>query len=271
MILKKQVYQPDKRASPVIGILLFFISIVLLVLTTPFGFIYGLFHGLFTKGFRGIAEYLLKVAISIDQLGNVLMQDLLNVLWVKEGGYRFGNRDETISSALGRNRKLGTLTAFGRGIDKLLDHIDPDHSLNSIDYYIEPSEEIIELIAWIHIADGQILSTKSSGKDLYYLPSGERIPEESDTQTLYRAIREKLDVQLDLPGLLFTGIFEAQAHGRKPGNLVRMTCYSGRYTGRLAPNTDIAEIVWLNYSNRDMVPPVDQGIFDFLKEKGELI
>lgn len=271
MILKKQVYQPDKKANPVIGVLLFLISVILLVITTPIGFIYGLLHGLFTRGFRGIAEYLLKVAISIDQLGNVLMQHLLNLLWVKEGGYKFGNRDETISSALGRNRKLGTLTALGRGIDKFLDTIDPDHSLNSIDYYIEPSEEIIELIAWIYIADGQVLSTKSRENELYYLPSGIRIPEESDTQTLYKAMKGKLDVELDLPGLRFVGIFEAQADGQKPGILVRMTCYSGNYTGRLVPNRDIAEIVWLNYSDRDMVPPVDQYIFDFLNEKGELI
>ncbi len=271
MILKKQVYRPDKKANPVIGVLLFLISVVLLVLTTPFGFLYGLFHGLFTKWFRGMAEYLLKVAISIDQLGNVMMQDLLNQLWVQEGGYKFGNRDETISSALGRNRKLGTLTALGRGIDKFLDTIDPDHSLNSIDYYIEPSEEIRELIAWIHIVDGQILSTKSRGDAFYYLPSGVRVPDESDTRTLYGAMKVKLDVELNLPELRFMGIFEAQADGQKPGILVRMTCYSGNYTGRLVPNRDITEIVWLNYSDRDMVSLVDQYIFDFLNEKGELI
>lgn len=271
MILKKQVYQPDKRANPIIGVLLFLISIVLLAVTAPFGFVYGIFESLFTKGFRGIGEYLLKVAISIDQLGNVLMQHLLNVLWVKDGGYKFGNRDETISSALGRNRKLGTLTVFGRGIDKFLDYIDPDHTLNSIDYYIEPSEEIVELIAWIHIEGGQILSTKSTGKDLYYIPSGARIPEVSDSQALYSVIKEKLDVELDLPAIHYTGIFEAQADNQDPGILIRMTCYSGSYTGRLLPKTEIAEIVWLNYGNRDMVPPVDQLIFDFLKEKGELV
>ena len=127
MIIKKQVYQPNKKANPFIGVILFLISVVLFVITAPFGFIYGIFHSLFSRGLMGVGEYLLKIAISIDQLGNVLMQHLLNTLWVKKGGYKFGNRDETISSALGRNKKLGTLTFFGKLIDKILDVIDRNH------------------------------------------------------------------------------------------------------------------------------------------------
>ena len=138
MIFKKHSQQPSKKVNPFIGLLLFLISVLLLLITGPLGFIYGLLHGIFTRGLRGIGEYLLKIAISIDQLGNVIMQHLLNLLWVKKGGYPFGNRDETISSALGKNKAQGTLTAFGKLIDNILDLIDPNHSLNSIDYYVEP-------------------------------------------------------------------------------------------------------------------------------------
>lgn len=138
MILKKQPEQLDKKVNPLFGFLLFLISIILLVLTGPLGFLYGFCHGLLTRGITGVGEYLLKVSISIDQLGNVLMQHLLNALWVKEGGYLFGNRDETISSALGKNKAQSTLTGFGKLIDTILDLIDPNHSLNSIDYYVEP-------------------------------------------------------------------------------------------------------------------------------------
>jgi len=270
MILKKQVYQPNKKANPLVGILLFLISIVLFAITGPLGFIYGIFHTLLTKGFRGISEYFLKIAISIDQLGNVMMQHLLNALWVKKGGYRFGNRDETISSALGRNNKLGTLTGFGKAIDKFLDFIDPNHSLNSIDYYIEPSEQIIDKLAWIHIVDGRILSTRSKGKTKYYIPGGKRELGESDAEALFREIKEELSVELKLPTLNFIGIFEAQADGHKPGTLVRMTCYSADYSGTLRPDSEIEEIVWLNYSDIDKVAPVDVLIFDFLKTKGLL-
>ncbi|WP_205783225.1 hypothetical protein [Flagellimonas allohymeniacidonis] len=138
MILKHQDCKRDKPVNPLIGILLFLISIVLFVFTGPLGFIFALLQQLFTKGLRGVGEYALQLAISIDQLGNVLMQHLFNGLWITKNGYKFGNRDETISSALGKNKQLGTLTGFGRLIDGLLDIIDPNHSLNSIDYYIEP-------------------------------------------------------------------------------------------------------------------------------------
>ena len=271
MILKKQENLPNKKSSPFVGILLFIVSLILLILTGPLGFLYGILYSLFTKGFRGIGEYLLKIAVSIDQLGNVLMQYLLNALWVKRGGYKFGNRDETISSALGRNKRLGTLTRFGLAIDKILDTLDPNHSLNSIDYYIEPSQEVLDVLAWIHMADNRILCTRSSGKDVYYIPGGKREPGESDTQALSREIKEELQVTLDISSLKFMGIFEARAHGVQPGVMVRMKCYTGGYTGELCPDFEISEMVWLSYGDKNMVAEVDKLIFDFLNKKGYLI
>lgn len=270
MIRKKRVYKADKKVNPLIGVLLFLISIVLLAVSGPLGFIYGFFHAFFTKGFKGIGEFLLKIAISIDQLGNVMMQHLLNILWVKKGCYNFGNRDETISSALGRNKNLGTLTGFGNWIDKLLDVIDPNHSLNSIDYYIEPSDQIIDKLAWIHIVDGRILMTRTEGREKYYIPGGKRETGESDAQALFREIKEELSVELDITSLFFIGIFEAQADGHKPGILVRMTCYTASYHGELLPASEIAEMVCLNYKDKHMVSEVDVLIFNFLWEKGQL-
>ncbi len=252
------------------GILLFLISIVLLVLTVPLGFLYGIFYALFTKGLKGLGEYTLKIAVSIDQLGNVVMQHLLNLLWIRKKGYKFGNRDETISSALGRNKKRGTLNGFGKAIDWILDGIDPDHSLNSIDYYIEPSDEIIDKLAWIHIVDKKILSTRSKGKEKYYIPGGKREVGESDTDALVREIREELSVDLDISTLEYIRIFEAPADGKAAGITVRMTCYSGDYSGVLKPDSEIAEMVWLNYRDRDKIAAVDKLIFDYLKEREEL-
>lgn len=138
MILHKENHKKDKETNPLIGILLFLISIVLMLITGPIGFIFAFLKLLFTKGIKGIGAYALQLAISIDQLGNVLMQHLFNSLWIKNNGYQFGNRDETISSAIGKNKERDTLTSLGKTIDKLLDLIDPNHSLNSIDYYIQP-------------------------------------------------------------------------------------------------------------------------------------
>lgn len=265
------MYRPQKKGSPFIGLLLFLLSIVLLVITGPLGLVYGLFHSLFTKGFIGVGEYFLKIAISIDQLGNVLMQHLLNDLWTKKGRYPFGNRDETISSALGRNKLLGTLTGFGKGVDSLLDTIDPNHALNSIDYYIEPTTAIIDKLAWIHIVDGRILGIRSKDKDYYSIPSGKREPGETNAQALFKRIKEDLTVELELASLQFKGIFEAPMDRHQPGTLVRMTCYSATYSGNLMPASNITEMTWLNYKDSDKIPAVDKLIFNFLKENGLLI
>lgn len=271
MILKKQVYKVDKKVNPLIGILLFLISIFLFIFTLPLGFIYGIFHGLFKKGIVGLGEYLLKIAISIDQLGNVGMQHLLNLVWIKKGGYKFGNRDETISSALGRNNKLGTLTKFGKAIDQLLDFLDKNHSLNSIDYYIEPSAEIIDQLAWIYILDQKLLVIRPNGTSKYRLPGGLKEPNESDAMALTREIKEELKIILEISSFEYIGIFEAQADGRKPAILARTTCYSSKYEGKLAGNMEFGEILWLNYKDRGKVSEVDKLIFDYLKDSGQLV
>ncbi len=270
MIIKKVEYRPDKKVNPFIGLLLFLISVVLFMFTVPFGFLYGVLHSLITKGFKGVGEFFLKIAISIDQLGNVLMQHLLNVLWIQKGGYKFGNRDETISSALGRNHQLGSLNAFGKMIDSILDRFDPNHSLNSIDYYIEPSDQIVDQLAWVNMVGGQILTVRNTGTEKYVIPFTKKDPDETAAEVLYRELKLGLGIELLLPTLKFMGVFEAQADAHTPGTLTRMSCYTGEFDGNLKPTPPVVAMVWLNYKDRDMVSEVDKRIFDYLKEKGLL-
>jgi 8-oxo-dGTP diphosphatase len=129
---------------------------------------------------------------------------------------------------------------------------------------------LIDKIAWIRLADGKILSTRSRGKDVYYLPGGKREPGETDVQTLVREIREELDVAIAPDSASHVGTFEAQAHGHATGITVRMTCYAADYRGTLSPSSEIAEFVWLSYADRDRVSPVDQIIFDHLHGDGQL-
>lgn len=130
--------QTQRKANIFVGLLLFLVSIILLIITTPIGFVYGFFYRLFTSFLKGLGGYFIEIAVSIDQLGNVIMQHILNLLWIKREGYKFGNRDETISSALGKNKVQNTLSGFGKLIVSILDAIDPNHVLDSIDYYVEP-------------------------------------------------------------------------------------------------------------------------------------
>ncbi|MGW4062555.1 NUDIX hydrolase [Amycolatopsis sp. NPDC004747] len=129
---------------------------------------------------------------------------------------------------------------------------------------------MIDKIAWIHVVDGRVLSTRSRGKDVYYLPGGKREPGETDRETLVREIREELDVAIDVESITPAGTFEAQAHGHAAGTLVRMTCYTAGYRGTCKASSEIEEVVWLGYADRGRVSAVDQLIFDHLHAAGQL-
>ena len=267
MIRRKQQDNKSKKTHPLIGALLFLISVVLMILTGPLGLIYGLLHSLFKSGLGGIGEYFLKIAISIDQLGTVIMQHLLNTLWIKPGGYSFGNRDETVSSALGKNKRLGTLTAFGRLIDAILDKIDPNHSLNSIDYYVEPSSEMLDQVAWIHTRDRRLLCLRDEGS-VYRIPTADKSLEDSEGETLFRMVKEDLGVELDIASIQLMELFQIE---NKPSKKVlRKTCYKAKFTGALSNTNHITELCWLGFADRDAVVDIDRKIFDYLLEKGEL-
>ncbi|MET8847667.1 NUDIX domain-containing protein [Amycolatopsis sp. NPDC004625] len=129
---------------------------------------------------------------------------------------------------------------------------------------------MIDKIAWLHLVDGRILSTRSRGKDVYYLPGGKREPGETDAETLVREIREELGVEITAGSIAAAGTFEAQAHGHAAGTLVRMTCYTAGYRGTLEASSEIDELAWLGYADRDRVSAVDQLIFDHLHATGQL-
>jgi len=130
--------------------------------------------------------------------------------------------------------------------------------------------KLIDKLAWIEIKDKTILSTKSYGKDKYYLPGGKREPGETDEQALCREIKEELCIDLNKDTLKFVGEFQANAHGHSVDTFVKMTCYMADYTGTLKADSEIEEIRWLKYADKDITSEVDHLIFDFLKEKGLL-
>jgi 8-oxo-dGTP diphosphatase len=129
---------------------------------------------------------------------------------------------------------------------------------------------LIDKIAWIRLQDGKILSTRSRGQDVYYIPGGKREPGETDVQTLVREIREELDVAIAPGSATHVGTFQAQAHGHAAGIAVRMTCYTADYQGTLAPSSEVDELIWLTYADRDRVSPGDQLIFDHLHQNSQL-
>ena len=129
---------------------------------------------------------------------------------------------------------------------------------------------IIDKLAWIEIKSKSILSTRSYGKDKYYIPGGKRENGETDEQALCREIKEELSVDIKINTMQFVGVFQAQAHGHTAGTIVQMTCYMADFTGQLKADSEIEEIKWLNYSDKDIIADVDKLIFDYLKENGLL-
>jgi len=128
----------------------------------------------------------------------------------------------------------------------------------------------IDKLAWVRVENGRVLCACSRGKDLYYVPGGKRDPGESDAQALIREVSEELTVRLKPESIAYYGTFQAQAHGKPEGVMVQMTCYTADYEGTLVPASEVAEIAWLSYAERDRVSGAGQLIFDHLKEKGLL-
>lgn len=125
----------------------------------------------------------------------------------------------------------------------------------------------IDKLAFIELKDRKVLETCSFNKDKWYIPGGKREAGETDEQALVREVKEELSVDLVPETIQHYGMFEAQAHGKPEGTVVRMTCYMAQYRGTLTPSAEVEKMDWFDYSKKDMVSPVDQLIFDDLKLK----
>lgn len=131
--------------------------------------------------------------------------------------------------------------------------------------------KIIDKLAWIEIQNKSILSTRSKGKNKYYIPGGKREIGESDIQALTREIKEELSVDLVKESITFLGNFEGQAHGHTEGIVVKMQCYISKFNGKLKPAAEIEEMTWLNFKDIEDVSPVDKTIFKWLKQRDLII
>lgn len=132
------------------------------------------------------------------------------------------------------------------------------------------SKKIIDKLAWLGLKDKKIVMTLSRGKDVWYIPGGKREKGESDLQALIREVKEELDVLVDESTAKLYGVFEAQAHGQPEGVIVRMTCYTSDYMGKLKASSEIEQMEYFTYDMKHRSGIVDNIIFDDLREKGLL-
>jgi 8-oxo-dGTP diphosphatase len=125
----------------------------------------------------------------------------------------------------------------------------------------------IDKLAWLHIQNRKVLCARSIGKSTFYIPGGKRNLGESDEEALVREIKEELIVDLDTTTLFFFGALEAQADGKPEGTIVKISCYQAKYTGTLAPDSEIEELSWLGFSDISKCSLVVQKLFEQLNEQ----
>ena len=138
-MLKNNFMKKDATTGFIKSFLLFSIAFVLVVTTTPIGFVYALLRQLFFGKAKTLQIYFIEVALALDNAGNVIMQHLLNdtLLINNTNTYQFGNKKETISSVIGKNHLTNTLSPLGKALNSFLNFIDKGHSLNSIIYDVK--------------------------------------------------------------------------------------------------------------------------------------
>ena len=106
-----------------IGFILFIIALILIFFLTIVNYWY-----VETK--KG---YFKSTARNLDIFANREFRAFWNSVLIEVGSYQFGKEGETLSSVLGKNQRDGTLTKVGLTLVFVLDKIDPNHCLNSID------------------------------------------------------------------------------------------------------------------------------------------
>lgn len=104
---------------------LFVVSIIVFLPLSIINIILVIFKG------GNVSNYFKETAIDIDRFGNRNLRTLLNET-LQKNGYKFGDERETISSALGKNKRDNTLTKTGIIICDILDYLDKNHCIKSI-------------------------------------------------------------------------------------------------------------------------------------------
>ena len=115
-----------------IELVILIVAITLLYLLLPITAVFMIIKYLFTGDKRMLAVWFWRTAEAIDVFANVNGSEFFNSIFITDGGYKFGNPKETISSVIGKNKRDNTLSIAGKMLRWLLDKISDDHCLNSI-------------------------------------------------------------------------------------------------------------------------------------------
>jgi len=115
----------------------------------------------------------------------------------------------------------------------------------------------IDKLTLIILRDKKVLFVRSKNNEVWYSPGGKREEGETDAEALMRELEEELSIQVKPETMTHYGTFEAQAHGKSDGVMVRIACYRAEYEGVLQPSAEIEELAW--FSSEDKMRTTDTG------------
>ena len=128
------------------GLLLLIIAFVLTLfigsLSLVFSIVYYLVTLRFKSGLKALNELFYKIALSIDQLGNVVCAVPFQFLFTKGlDAHQFGDEDDTVSYVIARNFYRDRLTWLGRLLAYTLELCDKGHLKKAIENKIKKDKE----------------------------------------------------------------------------------------------------------------------------------
>src|ERR1700677_787402 len=126
----------------------------------------------------------------------------------------------------------------------------------------------LDVVAWVHADAGRVLTVRSRGRDLLYLPGGKREAGEDDWTAISREVLEELGVALDRSSFGLLGVVRAAAHDQPDYDLVRMSCFTAGYTGTLRACAEVSEYRYLLPADRALLSPASQAALDLAIARG---
>lgn len=115
------------------GILLHIIATLLFLPLSLINLVVVLCLNIRTRGFFKITNgFFRSSAYDIDCFGNHNFRSVLNLFLKNKEGYEFGDKRESISSVLGKNKRDKTLSITGKVVAFILDLFDKNHCIKSI-------------------------------------------------------------------------------------------------------------------------------------------
>ncbi len=152
----------------------------------------------------------------------------------------------------------------------------PADLLEQFSQYIPPTRtgsplpappNIVDVIAWVCIENKRLLCARTKGNEVFYLPGGKRKPQESDWDGLCREVQEEVSVALIKETFTKVMTVEEIAHGYQQPTWVTMKCFQASYTGSLTPTSEIEEIAWLRYADKEQCAPATQRVIEYLRDR----